>query len=555
MTRYIISYRNPTQQFLTIEFQFEHLSQENPIVYLPTWRPGRYEIQHFAKRIRKVRASTSKGEALAIQKKGLSSWEIEASQPQPICITYEYYAGLMDAGNTWLDEAQLYVNFINCLMYTAKSRETPCEVVLHLPDDYTVASGLEKTEKHHLFAPNYNLLVDSPMFASNGLRQVVYGVNNRPYTLWFQGNMPQTDEALILDFSRFTKKTLEIMGDLPCDSYHFLFQILPYKHYHGVEHWNSTVITIGPEEALAERERYVDFLGVSCHELFHTWNVIRLRPQEMTPYDFQHPNVHQTGFITEGVTTYYGDLILARSGVYCFEEYMAEVNKLLKRHFENEGRQNYSVAESSFDLWLDGYEKGIPGRKVSIYNEGALAAMILDLSIREKFDNRKSLDDVMRLMWARHGQNMSGYTWEDYQKAAEEVFEGSLDSYFEQIIFGSADYGEWLFPLLQKFRLEVIDLSPENQLEREFGFRSDEQIVYDISEGSPAAHKLMLKDKVIQTNINEKQLHVTVERQGKQHTIFLAKGAKEFFVIPQVSDSHVDIQNDLLRGWLEECVE
>ena len=309
------------------------------------------------------------GNPLKFKKSDLSVWTIDHQNKSKFTVHYEYYAALMDAGNTWLDPDQLYINPINCLFYIEYQRELPCTLELDIPADYEIATGLENT--HNVCqAPSFNILVDSPLIASDSLRKINYEVDYKDYSIWIQGMMPRKDEELQKDFKRFTEKTLEVMGDLPCHEYHFLNQILPYRHYHGVEHWNSTVITIGPSEALAERERYVDFLGVSCHELFHTWNVIRIRPKEMIPYDFQQPNLHTTGFITEGITTYYGDLILARSGVYSFNEYLKELNKLLERHFSNEGRKNYSVAESSYDLWLDGYEKGIPGRKVSIYNEG-----------------------------------------------------------------------------------------------------------------------------------------------------------------------------------------
>lgn len=490
-------------------------------------------------------------EQLSFQKIELGSWKVDTTNQDKVIVRFEYYAALMDAGNSWLDDEQVYLNFINFMPYTFESRDLPCEVVLDLPADYQIACGLSQKEKHTLHAGNYNILVDSPMMASASLREVNYEIDNKNYHLWFQGDMKRSNDELIHDFQRFTQKTLSIMGPLPADSYHFLFQVLPYKHYHGVEHWNSTVITIGPEDELDGRERYIDFLGVSCHELFHTWNVIRLRPAEMVPYEFQNTNLHLTGFITEGITTYYGDLILVRSGVYSFEEYVVELNKLLKKHYENDGRKNYSVAESSFDLWMDGYEKGIPGRKVSIYNEGALAALILDLMIRNKFDNQKSLDDVMRLMWDRHGKNMTGYHWPDYQNAAETVFEDSLQDYFQSILFGISAYGEWLLPLFEQFGLHCQPESPESSLEKDYGFRMEDQVLTAIASNSPAEQKMMLKDKIIESGNTDQGLKLNVERQGRSKTIYLTKDESEYFKIPQIDCKGCDMKNEKLRTWLE----
>jgi len=550
MTRYKISYDKPTRQFLTIEAQFEGISSDNFFLNLPNWRPGRYQEQHFAKRIKDFAVINENGINLPFEKSDLSTWKVACKDSKSITVKYSYHAALMDAGNTWLDDEQLYINFINCIMYTDESRNSPFRIDLHLPENYRIACGLEQTDNHQLTAPNYNILVDSPMFASDSLRKIGYQVGGRNYHLWIQGQLNRTDEELIHDFERFTQKTYEVMGLLPCEEYHFLFQVLPYKHYHGVEHWNSTVITIGPDKALGERERYADFLGVSCHELFHTWNVIRLRPKEMVPYEFQKPNLHYTGFITEGVTTYYGDLLLARSGVYSISEYEAELNKLLKRHFENDGRINYSVAESSFDLWLDGYEKGVPGRKVSIYNEGALAAMILDLSIRKKFNNAKSLDHVMRLMWERHGKDMTGYTWQDYKSAAEDVYEAELNEYFNKIIFGTDDYAKWLFPLLDEFGIQIEMTKPENSIESAYGFKTEDQVVSGIAIDSPAEGTLMLKDKITETAATETGLALTIERFGKKKQVNLAGDSESYYVLPVIKIPQ-SVENDLLTGWLE----
>lgn len=146
------------------------------------------------------------------------------------------------------------------------------------------------------------------------------------------------------------------------------------------------MIVLGPDD---EGEGlYTDLLGVSSHELFHAWNIIRIRPQELLPYDFTKENYFTTCFVAEGVTTYYGDLFLRRSGIFDDVAYYRELQVYMKRHFENNRDAQQSLAESSWDLWLDGYEKGIPKRKVSVYHKGALVALILDITIRKNHQHK-----------------------------------------------------------------------------------------------------------------------------------------------------------------------
>jgi predicted metalloprotease with PDZ domain len=463
----------------------------------------------------------------------------------------------MDGGNTWLDDEQLYINPVNCCIYEPSLMNERIELEFDLPSDYTLASGLKPNGKHKLLAKSYYQLVDSPIFASNKLRTVNYSIEGYEFYIHIQGDVPQSDQQVIDDFAPFTKKQTEVMGGFPCKHYHFLIQSLPYKAYHGVEHWNSTVICLGPSEDLSKRELYKELLGVSSHELFHTWNVIRMRPKEMTPYNFQGENYHKTGFITEGLTTYYGDLFLIRSGVFSLEEYLGEVNKLLKRHYENEGRKNYSVAESSFDLWLDGYETGIPGRKVSIYNEGALAAMILDLSIRLKFNNEKSLDDVVKALWTLRGENLSGYTYQDYQQVAEEVYEGSLDSYFEKIISGTTPYENYLKELFEEFGLDFKLSSAQKPEERHYGLRLIDGKVVIIAPDSPAEAALSLGDQILKVDgedlknefPNSENIELEIMRMGRKKSVRLESGKSEYFQVYQVQLGHGP--NELLKRWLE----
>ncbi len=162
----------------------------------------------------------------------------------------------------------------------------------------------------------------------------------RYFHTWIQGEGDFDWVRFESDRGKFAFASIQqdVMGPFPFDEYHFLLQFLPYKHYHGVEHFNSTVITLGPREEIDNGTLYEQFLGVCSHELFHAWNVCRMRPAKLLPYDFSRENFFETGFIAEGFTTYYGDLFLVRSGVITKDDYLRRLNKYIKRHFDNGGR-------------------------------------------------------------------------------------------------------------------------------------------------------------------------------------------------------------------------
>ncbi len=498
---YHISYNNPHSHYIDIELHIENHAHDELFLQLPAWRPGRYELAHYAKNILRFDVSTPDGKALLSHKVSKDRWRVETGHTASIIVRYNYYAYQMDAGASYLDEHQLYLNFINCLVYAEGRMEETCQVRLQLPDTYRIACGLKQVEHHTLQARDYYQLVDSPMIASATLQHLAYQVHNSTFHIWLQDVAGIDTHKWIEPFRAFTKAQIEMFGSFPEPDYHFLFQILPYRHYHGVEHQNSTVITLGPDYKIETQAMFNDLMGISSHELFHTWNVIRIRPAEMLPYNFTGENYFRTGFVAEGLTTYYGDLFLARAGVYSREQYLEEINKLLKRHFDNPGRLNMSVADSSYDLWLDGYVPGIPGRKVSIYNEGAIAALLLDLELRRSSHNVRSLDDVMRLLWQRHGVEMKGYTYDDYRNIVEEVAGADMALYFEECIEGHID----LLPRLEQ-ALSYVGLSLTRQearapLESLLGCRcilkDGKTMVDSLAPGSPAIAMLSKGDELV----------------------------------------------------------
>ncbi|MEM7109017.1 MAG: M61 family peptidase [Bacteroidota bacterium] len=466
--KYFITYDNPLQRLLNIKLTLDTRNRSSLEFELPIWRPGRYEAANYAKNIQKIGAESGQGHELPIQKLKPSRWEVQCKGANEVSIQYRYYAHEMDAGNSFLDERMVYINFINCLLYVEDRMNETHEVVLDLPQDYSIACGL-KHQGHHLRANSYYELVDSPMIASSSLDRHSYEVDGYKFHIWIQGKHNLDMKSLVAQFAQFTQLQIEVMGDFPVPEYHFLFHILPYKHYHGVEHGASTVITLGPSEEVNKKPFYNELLGVSSHELFHTWNILKIRPVEMMPYHFGQPPVFPTGFVAEGFTTYYGDLFLKRSGVFSMSEYLFELEKLFSRHFLNRGRLSNSVYDSSVDLWFDGYQPGAPHKKSSIYIEGAVLALLLDLQIRLASEHERSLDDVMRILWDRFGKVQRGYSYDDIIAICEEVMGSSLNEFFNTYVKGTTDTKTIVTELLSKFGLNLSFVDRSNILERALG--------------------------------------------------------------------------------------
>ncbi|RZK18174.1 MAG: M61 family peptidase, partial [Hymenobacter sp.] len=495
MTYYHVSFENPLTFYLQIQLMVEVPAEatEPLALQLPAWRPGRYELQNFAQKIQRVEVSDAEtDEPLPYRKITKDRWEVPGAAGRSVRVRYNFYAHQMDAGGSWLDETQLYLNPVQALMYAEGHQDLPCQLSLVLPPDWRLACGLPQSKPNVLEATNFDQLADAPFIASPTIQHQQYEAGGLPFHVWAQGEEAVVNwPRLLADFKAFSEEQLTLFGGFPVQDYHFLNQFLPYKHYHGVEHHNSTVITLGPAELLMHEALYKELLGVSCHELFHTWNIKAIRPAEMQPYDYARENYFRTCYIAEGITTYYGEYLLARSHVRTPAQYFEELNSVLRKHYDDAGGQNLSLADASMDLWLDGYKPGVPDRKVSVYHKGALTALLLDLTLRQLHGHTRSLDDVMRRLYDDFGKTGLGYTAEDYARIVGEVAGRKMQVYFDKFINGTAPLQEPLDKALHTVGCQLVAYENASASEGTFGFRTvvknERTEVTYIWPGSPAA--------------------------------------------------------------------
>jgi predicted metalloprotease with PDZ domain len=470
---YKFSYKNPHAQYIDIEFSAEGISSDELEIQLPAWRPGRYELFDFAKNIQKWQAYDGQGNKLKSRKIKKDRWLVETKGIKKLLIKYNYYSAELNAGSTWVDDNKLYVNPVNCCIYIPDRMDEQCSVELEIPDEYIIATGMEVSGKT-MKASGFHELADSPFIASASLAQKMFIYEGVEFHLWFQGLEKPDWEKLLSDFFVFIDQQYQLFGEFPVKKYHFIFQILPYQAYHGVEHCNSTVIVLGPLYDIFEMNLYNELLGVSSHELFHTWNIKQIRPLEMMPYDYSKENYTRLGFVAEGVTTYYGDLMLFRSGIFSDGEYFKTFNQQLKKHFDHFGRFNMSVADSSFDTWLDGYVQGVPNRKVSIYAEGCLLAFITDILIRKNSMGKSSLDQVMKSLYYNYAKKGKGYSEQDYRAEVEKAAGTDLSGLFD-LIYRAGDFEPYLNDCLQYIGLKIHKMPSLRFCEARMGIKVTEE--------------------------------------------------------------------------------
>lgn len=504
MIHYKIASQNPLSRLIEIEIRIPTGNRTMVCMQLPSWRPGRYELGNFAKNILNFKAS---GHSLLKYKKITKDlWEIENDGASEIIINYSYYSADLNAGSTYTCPDFLYVNPVNCLMYLQNEEDKKSSLHISVPSDFHLATGVSFAKKENgydLHYENFHELADSPWIASRVLQTNSYSAGETEFHIWFNGECKPDWKKVITDFKKFTERQIQSFGKFTCKKYHFLIHAAPFAFYHGVEHLTSSVNALGPGYAIME-ERYEDLLGLCSHELYHSWNIKSIRPAEMFPYRYHEENYFRTGFVAEGVTTYMGDLMLYASDVFNENQYFKELTQQLQKHMDNGARLKYSVADSGFDTWLDGYVPGVPDRKVSIYTEGCLVALMCDVLILEKSGGTNSLDDVMRELYNEFALKGKGYTSDDYRNLTEKYAGRKLPEIFDDLVYGTKSYLPLLESCLEKLGLQIVKTESPLISERLFGMKITETpektLVTQICSGSPAHPVLALNDQIVAVN-------------------------------------------------------
>jgi len=550
MIKYKIQCKNPASQFIELVLLLNLNETEHVKLQLPAWRAGRYQLANYAQNIRSLSVLDSLGNSLLVEKTSKDCWEFNSNQEGIYRICYEYFCGKMDAGSSWVDDEQVYLNLVNCCFDVLGKSEEEVEVTLELPQFPKQISTLIPFSESAWKANDFQMLADSTILSSKSLTHWDYSIGETQFHIWIQGEVHFDQNRFVDHFKAFSAKLIEDFGEFPEPEYHFIFQLLPYPHFHGVEHRRGTVITFGPAESLSDPGQMEELLGVSCHELYHAWNVCRIRPTELLPYDFSKEKYTKAGLLLEGVTTYMGDLYLLKSGVYDLPTYFRHLEKVLARESASFGWQNHTIAQSSFDLWLDGYVAGIPDRKVNIYTHGALLALCIDVFLLK---NGSSLALIMKEMWEQFGKPFKGYQMEDFEQLVFDKFSDKTEvqAFFCDFVHEKKDLFPILKSLLSSIGIEMMETQSENWLLHEFGIRTNpEGSILQLHPDSKAYFSLMRNDQILnrtnEKSSNSAEIKIQINRNGRPLEILLEEERRNFFPDLRLSINEI---SPLLEKW------
>ena len=431
------------------------------IFSLPAWIPGSYMIREFARHIVSIRA-VNRGKPVRMAKLDKQSW-----QAQPVAgllsVTCEVYAWDLSVRGAHLDTTHGFFNGACVFLRPQGQEQAPCELEIRRPGGaryrgWRVATSMQrKGAKPYGFgayaAADYDELIDHPVEMGT-FSLATFRARGVPHDIAITGRPRSERGADMRRLRRDLKKICEhhigfFGGAAPMKRYVFLVTALG-EGYGGLEHRASTALLCsrddlpGAENPAGEKplpERYRTFLGLASHEYFHTWNVKRIKPAAFVPYDLDRENYTTLLWAFEGITSYYDDLALVRCGLISKSEYLELLGRTITQYLRTPGRKRQTVAESSFDAWTKYYrqDENSPNAIVSYYGKGSLVALCLDLLIRGKTRGRKSLDDVMRALWRRHGLSGIGVEEDGVERVAEEVTGLELRAYFDAWLRSTRD--------------------------------------------------------------------------------------------------------------------
>lgn len=445
--QYRISASNLNAHIFTVSIEIPAHSQTQLTLRLPSWLPGSYMIRDFAKNIVQLSAVYNK-RSINTQKLDKQTWQIE-TDGQAVRVEYQVYAFDLSVRTAFLDNQRGFFNGSSTFLEIVELADMKCDLEIIAPkncQNWKVATGLPRAKATdiyqfgHYHADNYQHLIDCPVELGD-FDVIEFSVANVPHYLVFAGRHFGDKQRLKQDISKLCQHHIDLFGEAPFSEYWFITNLLG-NGFGGLEHKNSTVLVASrfdlpnPNTPNELSENYKTFLSLCSHEYFHAWNVCRIKPAEFVPYNLSK-EVHTTQlWAYEGITSYYDDFSLFRSGIINFDEYLALLAKTMSRVYRGQGELKQSVAESSFDTWTKFYKQGpdAVNNIVSYYTKGSLIALWLDLTIRNKTQQQHSLDSLMRILWTNHGKVGKGTQEQDFIDAVNQLCQDDLTAQFNQLL-------------------------------------------------------------------------------------------------------------------------
>ncbi|MBG7602723.1 MAG: M61 family metallopeptidase [Gammaproteobacteria bacterium] len=447
--KYIVSIPDPTKREIHVRLSIKSAT-DGLTLRLPAWIPGSYMIRDFSRHIVEMGATDSAGRHLQIQKIDKHSWRITADE-ELISIDYVVYANDLSVRGAHVDNTHAFFNGAALYLSIDGFQHLPHQVTILQPDAERYANWQVATTMpivsvdDHCFgeyeAQDYERLIDYPVEISD-LSTADFSVNGIHHRIAIYGRHHCDFKRLCDDLVKICGAHAYLFRELPLQQYLFLVTAVG-DDYGGLEHRDSTSLICKRDDLPVDEEKepsdgYRQFLGLCSHEYFHLWNVKRIQPLKLKESLLDQEAYTSQLWAFEGITSYYDDLALLRSGIIPLKSWLELVTHTITRVMRSRGRHRQSVADSSFDAWTKFYkqDENSSNAIVSYYAKGALIAFGLDITLRQRSEGRVSLDDLMRLLWERHGKTGVGVDEDDIQHLAEEMLGEPLTDFFNNYVYG-----------------------------------------------------------------------------------------------------------------------
>ncbi|NOZ08809.1 MAG: M61 family metallopeptidase [FCB group bacterium] len=484
---YTVIIAEPHKHIVTIEMAVDADGAQYADFALPAWTPGSYKIRDFARHIISLTA-TAGVHALAVHKIDKHTWRVSTGGRSRIILTYQVYAFELTVRTSYLDADHAMLNGASLFLYQVGHQDRPHTVTINKPETWsTISTGLKEIlqDKNTFYAETYDLLIDTPIAVGNQQlhKFIVSGVPHE-FVIFGSGNFDI--HKIIEDTTKILTAAHLMFGSVPYDRYIFFLHLLP-DGFGGLEHHNSCHMMFG-QFKFRERKDYIRFLGLVSHEFFHTYNVKRIRPQGLGPFNYNEEFYSKLHWITEGITSYYDNQMLLRAEVISIDEYLDLIAEDIRKYQNTPGRLVQTTEESSFDQWIKLYQpdENTQNIVISYYLSGSLIAMALDLEIRRLTRGEKSLDDVYRKLWKEYLKTGLGFTEKHFKTLCERTAGDKLTHIWHYLSSTEElDFEKLLKPF--GLRLEKTYKKENAQPGAWFGMELDEKLnITRLYAGAPA---------------------------------------------------------------------
>ncbi len=438
---YDLDFKDASRHRVHITVKVKTDGKEELEFFMPVWTPGSYLVREYARNIETIYAQSPGGRSLRMVKLSKNRWKVSCKQESEVWLKYQLYCHEMSVRTNWVEKDFAILNGAATFITLVGAEKKKHYAYLKMPKEWkqSVSALTRNTNKgqHVHAAKNFDELVDNPILLGNPEVERFeekdvfhFFVHHGGHPFWKAKDSVEDVRKIVREHQRF-------WGSVPYSKYYFLNLVNESRG--GLEHDNCTLLMTSRWN-FKNRKNYIGWMALVSHEFFHTWNVRRLRPKELTEYDYEKENYFKTLWIAEGITSYYDDLALVRAEVCSEAEYLELLSKNIKSVQSSPSRNVQSLADSSHDTWIKFYRpnENTVNQTVNYYSKGAVAAFVLDAKIRELTSGKRSLDSVMRLLYERHLKD--GYSPEDFRKIVKEVSGQDLNKWFAKFIDGTEEF-------------------------------------------------------------------------------------------------------------------